>query len=366
MFAEAATHSVLMVDDQPPHPVTPYSLTLVLAYLHYYTPERLPNGRFIAPKHLRLLAAWIGQPAPSLRSLRQHVPLAVHVALLQAAGFLPAAGPLIWAEPTVSSWLHGSFAEAIATLQRAIACATRWQDALAGLGLQEMVGEDYSTYLAQSLARQGQQGQRVASNPPEPVVWLEHEQAQTWQLCLPPSLPLWLHFDLRQLGDWQPGQPLLCTPLTIATAGQRGYGREVIQWLLETATQRPLPEKQQIQLAQWSRRAHVYRLRTVRLLSVPQPEHLAILLRRKEFRAAVIEQLSPRHAIIRTNVVATLEKWLAGQGYPLVQVPPAKEPITGMTEGAAYQWLGLRLLVGLGCLIPLPCPLPHSLLDTLG
>jgi hypothetical protein len=82
MLLEVATHPVIAADAEPPHPVTPYSLTLVLAYLHYYTPERLPNGRLIAPKHLRLLADWIGYPAPSLRSLRQHLPLAAHMALL--------------------------------------------------------------------------------------------------------------------------------------------------------------------------------------------------------------------------------------------------------------------------------------------
>ena len=39
-----------------PELITPYTLTLILAYLQYYTPKRLKNGRFLAVKHLRNIA----------------------------------------------------------------------------------------------------------------------------------------------------------------------------------------------------------------------------------------------------------------------------------------------------------------------
>lgn len=341
-------------------PVTPYSLTLVLAYLHYYTPEMLPKGRLISPTHLRLLAQWIGHPRPQLRSIRQHRLLAAHIAILHTAGFMSLTGAKVITQPAITPWLYASLPDKIAQLQEAIACSSSWMQSVSEIGLQETLPIDYVTYLQQSLERQ-------YTTPPSETsqaTWADTVLGEIWQLELPHTLPLWLHFELRQLGTWSPGQPLTCTPLTIAQAVQHGYGHDTIRWFLETATGHPLTAAQLTQLHLWCRRAQVYHLRTVHLLSVPHPGYLEPLRRRKEFRSAIIEQLSPRHLAVSTEIMPTLSKWLAAHGYPLYQHPPQVDK-AAMELEPTYQWLGLRILIGLGSIITLPCPSPHTLLDDL-
>lgn len=343
---------------EPRYPLTPYSLMLTLAYLHYYTPEKLPKGRFISPTHLRKLTQWIGQPMPDLRSMRQHPLLSAHIAILHVAGFLTISGSKIIASPAAIPWLHAPFPEMITHLQKAITCPTRWTQSVTELGLQDTLPVDYVVYLQQSLARQC-----TGTIETSFATWLDSASDEVWQLHLPHTLPLWLHFDLCQLGTWSPEQPLTCTALSIALAVQHGYGQDTIQWLLEMATGQPLPMAQQIRLIQWCRRAHIYQQRTVQLLSVPHPRYLEPIRRRKEFRSAIIEQLSPRHLVVHSDMVPALGKWLAAQGYPLYQHPMQSDKAPEETD-LAYQWLGLRLLIGLGQLIPLPYPTPHRLLDT--
>ena len=193
-------------------PISIYSLTLTLAYLQYYTPKQLPRGRFISPIHLRRLAAWTGSPAPQLRTLRHHPSLAAHLALLHAAGLITFAGGRLTPCSAASAWLHAAPHRQIARLLNTLA-SPQWTSALNRLRLQETLPLDYVTFIRQSLARQ----QTKPLPAPEPAVWLD-APPDTWLIHLPTSLPPWLHFDLRQLGQWEPGAPLACTPLTIAAA----------------------------------------------------------------------------------------------------------------------------------------------------
>jgi len=349
-----------------PEAITPYSLTLVLAYLQYYTPKRLKNGRFLAVEHLRNLAAWINHPLPRLRSLHQHKILALHLALLRAAEFIPAQSSQLDPQPAVTSWLHTTPPETINKLLLAVTDPERWQQACADLDMQNSIGPDNTAYLQQSLSRQAVQPL------PEATVnlhWLKTEE-ESWQLHIPHTLPLWLQFDLRQLGNWQPQTNLICTPLTITAAVQRGYNEETIQWLLETAAQTNLPPQQKIQLHQWSQRATAHRLRTVHLLSTAQPDQMAALLRQKRLRTHVIDHLSPRHAVVSSAIQPHLEKWLATQAYPLNYQQPATDDLATLLsvpldEQTAVQWLGLRLLIALGEIIPRPYPPPHALFEQL-
>ncbi|MCP4415508.1 MAG: WYL domain-containing protein [Chloroflexi bacterium] len=366
---EVSTHLLLRQ-----HQVTPYSLTLTLAYLHYYTPKRLPNGRFLAPNHLRILACWIGKPAPKLRSIRQHRWLATHFTLLHAAGFLTTSGETIIPQPHITRWLHLPYPAHISYLQQAIKKSGCWQKAITYLSLQNSIGEDVLAYLQQSLHHQHQTPSPIQ---PDSVIWLNGKSRtnadsringktpENWRFHIPNNIPLWLHFDLRQLGSWSPGQPLICTPLSIATAVQRGYGNSIIQWLLETATQCPLSVQQQTQLIQWSQRADAYQLRPVQLLSTKQRQQMQAIFGRKILRDEIIEQISPRHAIVATGMVAKLEKHLLKQNYPLSHLSHSAES-KGKDESTSMQWLGVRVLMGLGELIPLSIPPPHSQLHQLG
>lgn len=101
----------------------------------------------------------------------------------------------------------------------------------------------------------------------------------------------------------------------------------------------------------------------MQLLTVPHPRYIEPIRRRKEFRAAIIEQLSPRHLAVHTDSIPGIGKWLAAHGYPLYQHSVQSDKAPEETD-LTYQWLGLRLLIGLGQLIPLPYPTPHRLLDT--
>jgi hypothetical protein len=306
------------------------------------------------------VAQWIGEPSPKLRSIRQHKWLAAHFILLHAAGFLTIAEETIIPNPHITRWLHLPHPAHISHLRQVIKKSGCWQKAVTNLGLQNSIGEDVLAYLQQSFQRQSQVSPPNQSNP---IIWLTNSP-ESWRFHLPSNLPLWLHFDLRQLGSWSPGQLLICTPLSIAAAVQRGYGSSVIQWILETAIHHPLSAQQQTQLIQWSRRANSYRIRTVKLLSTKQPQQMNSIVSRKTMRDEIIEQLSPRQAIVTTDMADKLEKWLLKQAYPLSRFPPEKEN-KKVDESVSMYWLGLQLLVGLGDLIPLPYPAPTSQLHQL-
>lgn len=346
--------------------LTPTTLTFVLAYLQYYTPECLPKGRFISATHLRGLAAWIGKPAPQLRSLRQHPALAAHITLLHTMGYLKHASQKLIPQPNCSTWLHLPYLYSLGTLVEALT-SPLWTENIDKLNLADTLTEDISVYLQQSLTRQMETAS--PATPYEPIRWLLSDSAPEktvcqWQIYLPANLPHWLHFDLRQLGTWSPDQPLLCTPFTMATAVLHGYSVEIIQWILESAAQVPLPLDKQTQLRQWCHRAHTYQIRTVHLLSTSQPVHLSSLMRHKQLRQAAISQIAPRHLIVKEEMVERLSNWLQIHGYPLCHHDSltTNQKTTNLTE-YQWQWLCAKVLIDMGKLLPLPCPPPHALLE---
>ena len=334
--------------------LTLHTFTHLLAYLHYYTPKRLP-GRWLAARHLRQLAARIGLPRPDLRALRRHPLLAAHVALAHAAGLVAPDSDRFSLQPGATDWLHAAEAEQIAGLLDAFA-APAWSAAVQHLKLDACLTLDYVTYLRQQLARRPE-----ANASPAPARWLQ-AGAAAWRLALPRRPPPWLLFDLLQLGEWQPEDALVLTPLTIASAPRRGYGRPAILWLLEQATQEPLSPGRAQQIDAWLRQGRAYSLRTVTLLSAAQDTQLATLYANRRLRPHLLEQLSPRHAIVAPDAAPKLARWLARQALPLQDA--TAPPLGAASLPAGYIWLGLRLLVGLGELIPLPYPAPHGALAT--
>ena len=360
------------ISQNRPELVTPYSLTLVLAYLQYYTPKRLQNGRFLPIEHLRNLANWINYPAPQTNALPQHKILSMHLALLSAAQFISVESSHIMPQPAVTRWLHLPHQEAVDALLSTINDLNQWQRSVASLNLENVLRPDSHAYLQQSLTRQREQ---EPTETPQNAHWLESEE-DIWHLHIPQTLPRWLQFDLRQLGDGAPHTTLICTPLTIAAATQHGYTPETITWLLETATQEQLSRQHSQQLQQWSRRAHAYQVQSVQLLSTAQPDQMDSILRQKRLRKHVITHLSPRHAIVSSALLPPLQKWLATQQIPLKQHQPTDEAISTQpsikeetavqwSEQTSVQWLGTRILIGLSDLTHQPIPSPHTLLKQL-
>jgi hypothetical protein len=289
-----------------------------------------------------------------------HSCLATHIALLKAADLLDVTGSHLTTKPVVTSWLHTDPTDQIQQMLT-ILHSPIWEDTLTQFRWQKTIPIDYTAYIQQTLQRQ-------QTNPPlqpEPAHWHKPPADKVWQLHLPTTLPLWQQFDLRQLGHWLPGQPLTCTPHSIAQAVQRGYGITFIQWLLEHALHTPLSRTQQKQLHQWNRHNQTYQLPPVILLSTTHPEHLSQILRRKRLRTAVHQQISPRHAIVTQEMAPNLEKWLTKQNYTLHQ-PTASTNEPPYQSPAAQQWLHARILIGLSQIIPLPFPPPHAVIERLG
>jgi len=357
--------TVVIPEKSISHPndwLTPVTLTLVAASLQYYTPKCQSGGQILAPKSLRILAEWIGKPAPKLRALRMHMPLAAHICLLHAAGFVVHSRHFM-PQPAITSWLHQSFPDNIDLLVDTLA-HDRWLETVMALKLQDCITEDITAFLTQSLIRQ-QKDSKYTLN--QLATWKRSDN-EAWELIIPYNLPNWLHFDLRQLGQWRPGHPLICTPLTIAKAVQRGYGWETVQWIFETATGHSLPEIKKRQLRQWTGRASTYQIQTVRLLSTKQPDQMKQIMRQKRLREMAISQISSRHAIVKEGMEAPLEKWLCKQEYPLQKLISQADFLKSeeiVDESIAYQWLSLRVFIGLGEIIPLSTPAPHYLLDSL-
>ena len=66
----------------PAEPLTPLSLTLLMAYIHNYTPKRLSDCRLIGANHIRRIAQLINSVGEKAPSIRQNKPVASHLALL--------------------------------------------------------------------------------------------------------------------------------------------------------------------------------------------------------------------------------------------------------------------------------------------
>lgn len=340
---------------------SPETVTLLLAYVHYYTPKWHPIGRSIDPAHLRKISCVIGQTSSKIWSLKDDRLLAGHFALLHCANFLSLAPNGLLVLPKAMEWLHcGTREMQLKWLIKDIDDDAKWAHSISQLRLGDCLGIDYQTFMSQQLKRQYEQCHRSDFTPAR---WVEIEDGQAWHLDLPDNLPLWLRFDLLQLGNWSPEEPFVCTPITIATASRRGYGEQTIQWLLETATGTSLSSKQVEQLHLWVNNANAYRVQTVHLLSTAQDQQLRQILRLKRLRQFVVAQISPRHAVVQPAIEAPLARWLKKQSFSLDGQLNQDDATPSSLDHGIYHWLGLRLLIGLGSLINLPYPPPHQLLE---
>jgi hypothetical protein len=403
--------------------VTPWTVTLMAAYLQYYTPKRL-NGRHLSLTDLRGLSVWLDCPRTQVRSLRKHPLLAAHLTLLYALGFLDLDDNAYSLQPALTEWLFGDHTEQVCQLLDGLD-ESRFTNAAGKLKLDDCLRVDYRTFLQQALERQ------LATDPAPtgPVVWQMPSEAQqqlelvkqSWQLLLPAHLAPWLLFDLLQLGDMvtrsfaeessyaevhgghaevhgekqknkssslrtyfdcaastalstsqhKPAvlgvsprssfKVLVCTPVTVARAGKRGYGEQVIRWLLEEATQAPLPCGVGRQLTAWIKRGHSYQVETVQLLTTAQDHQLSEILGKRQLKQHVYRQISPRDAVVSSDLVPKLKRWLAKQQYEL-----ETETFVPTEPGqAAYSWLGLRVLIGLKEIMRLPLAAPTAALEQL-
>jgi hypothetical protein len=342
-------------------PVSLPSLTLILAYVARHSPPLLPRRRFLAPAHLRKLAGWIGKPAPKLRTIRAHPPLMAHFALLQTAGLIQVHNAVLYLTPQVTEWLHLPADEQLHSLLTALTSNT-WRHVLLEHGWRQSLGPDYEAYLQQQLQRRRSSSDHKSARALCRLAWGDNH----FMIELEPDSPTWMQFDLLQLGDWKTGCVILADPTSICRAVDNGYGLPLIFWLLETATGAALPLEQKEQLNLWLRKGRAYRLNSSLLLVTAQDHQLNTILRQARFKPYIKEQISPRHATVSADFPVILQKWLRQQGYPLHLSDQSAQDTRPSESGSLdFHWLGLRLLVGMGALMPLPFPPPYAQLEEL-
>lgn len=337
-------------------PLTIRTITLTLTYLHYYTCKFIP-GRYLSLVHLRRLASWV-QPGHKVSlTIRQEPYLAGCLTLAEAAGLIHHHTGFWMVTPDIYTWLKATPAAQIKQLLRPLINQAGWQQIVKQSGLHNTIPDHLAVYWQQQLLRQ--------ANPepiePQPVSW-HKVTTEGWSLCLPETLAPYLWFHLNQLGEWQPGQPLYCSPLTIAQAVGKGYGLGMVRTLLRRATGQPLPEVAESVLAEWFGRVGEVQLRPVYLLTTRQADQLARILQNRRLRKHIQEVIGPRQAIARATITPSLQRWLTQQGVLLHTTKPlgAIDPYrTGQKPAPDHTWLALRVLSGIGELVPLPVPVPQ-------
>jgi hypothetical protein len=343
--------------------LTPRTSALVLAYVHRQ-PIRFLPGRLLAASHLRCLSTWIGVSSPHIQTIRAHPILAAHLALLQAAGLLAAPTSQgdcrAWScRPAIFDWLQAEPVVQLDALLQPLhpgsSTEAAWQTTLEQFGLAETLPIDQTAFLQQTIQRQ-----QAALAPVQPgqAEWLAAPSPDEWNLSLPDTLPTAPLFHLLQLGEWQPGQPLSCTPLTISAAMRRGYTPFLIESSLVAATGQPLDAARQAQLLDYWGRLDSYRVEQVYLLTTKQPGQLAGIAANRRLAARFHRQLSPRHAIVSPDLIPSLRRWLDGRGY-LLNAPGADRPAQPKPD-VYYSHLALSVLAGLAGFIELPLTLPAA------
>lgn len=341
-------------------PVTIRSAALTLAYMHAHRCPHLP-GRGLANRHLRRLAAWLGYPRLQLRTVRSQPVLAAHLTLLTAAELLTIDDGIWLGTPRVFNWLRQDETAQRRCLLTPFTTGDRLDQLVSEWNLAETLPVDFLAYVQQHLRRP------VASLPQanDALAAELPADAACWRVPVPARLPIPHLFHLLQLGDWMPGAPLICTPLTIGRAIQRGYSLLTITMLLETAVGARLTPAQAETLHNWDRRGQMFSLQPVQLLTTSQPQQMGEIMANRRLRDRVHVQLSPRHAVVSTKMQQPLRKWLARQQIPLnAPQPQAQSPKALPAE--AYASLALQVLAGLGELIELPLTLPAAALDAAG
>lgn len=335
--------------------ITRHFATRLLAYCHQTAAAYLPKAGFTIAAR-RELATWLGTPCPQ----HPHDPLDPYLAtclvLLHAAQLLTIENGRWLCQPHIFTWLQQPRAAQLRHLYQPLGETKRFNHAAAALDLKANLPDHLLAYGRQQAQRQ----LNAPATQPEIAKWGK-PQPDSWEIYLPARLRPDLLFHLHQLGSFSPPSRLRCTPLTIVQALDRGYSTLQIQTLLTQATDAPPSPEQITQLTTWAKRQHTYQLRSVYLLSTKQPEQLATIASRRHLRQHFHEQLSPRHTLVSPEIAPPLRRWLEKQAY-LLHAPQPDEPQNNADCPAAYSYLGLQLLAGLGEFSDPPLTLPSDVL----
>lgn len=324
-------------------PITIESVTRFLAYLHLHGCPVLGGRRLFRPTDWRGLGRWLavveGEPY-----------LAFHLFLVRVAGFVSDKSGYWQVSPAGFEWLNKESKGQWAALIKPLLRQEIWQEGVKGL--EAVISADLVMYHRQQLVRQSQEG----AVPNGVVVWVEWHETE-WQLLLPAEITARSLFHLLQLGELRTASLLVCNPFTVGRATQRGYSEPTIRALLNRVTGDGVPKEVEQQLTAWVRQSNQYEGRLVYLLSCRQAEGMSRLLAQPRFRRWVVEVISPRQVIIQGRSVELVRRRLATEGYYLKGLERVEHHWPGKVD-PAYNWLGLRVLAGLGELLELAGRVP--------
>ena len=313
--------------------ISQLSLVKVIAYIHHYTIPYL-SKRGMHTNHLRQLSNWIESPKTEIRTICKHKQLAAHLALLQAANLIAHDQSFWQTTPFLHLWLNLPTHKKYQQLLDAIA-ACRWKQTIDDERWHDCLDEAYGAFLFQALSYQ--QERTVPSA--QFFSWKEQTEL-SWLINMPTHPPLDLLFHILQIGDLKSSFIIEITPLTLHRAQKQGYSLNTVEHLLTQATKTPLNKEQKNLLITWYKRGNAYKLQTVHLLTTAQPEQMQKISQNGRLRRKIIQQLSPRHAIVQADIQQSLHRWGNKQQFPL-----NTENIEADTfEAGQYHWLGLQLL----------------------
>jgi hypothetical protein len=328
-------------------PVSLRSLTLLLAFVAYCNPPRPQRDRFaLCLTAARQAAHWLGLPQSPSRSARANLPLSAHLALLAAAGLLETDPAGLRLSATVVDWLAGPAAQQLDHLLLAGRSAA-WENAEIELGLVGAIPPAYPAVFLRTLAGHAS----PPANGTAPATFWRTDSSDAWQLHLTPTIRPALLFDLLGLGQFEPPSVVRVSPLSFGAARVRDRSHEQLCRLFAAATGQELSKARRSTLREWRRRADAYRLRGPVLIA-SHPDLLAALYTSRRLRRYLLEQISPRCAIIDPTGRRPIARWLALRGYPLA-LPENEAAETGPPDPASL-WLGLRVLLGLQRYAPSP------------
>ena len=301
----------------------------------------------MATGHLQTLSDWLDIPDPAIRSLRKSPVLATHITLLEACGLISSAGEVWHCLPQVSIWLNLPFPEQIAWLRDPLAAdETVWEGVVSQLGLGDAVTIDLSTYAKQQLDRL-----LMAEEEPFIPSWLKADEDEM-VLPLNSTLPPFLLFHLLQLGVYAGTAPFRLTALSVARGAENGYTLPEVLALLQESTGKPLAEAVSTQVVEWYGRWDTYQLRRVYLLETKQPRQMAEIRQKRRLNQYVLETVSTHHVVVNPAMGRPLGRWLEKRGYRLSGDELLAEPRSKRIASSHYGWLGVKVLQGLGGLLP--------------
>lgn len=292
-----------------------HTVTQIAAYVST-TRCSVQFGWRIKPTELRLLAARIGPPVPTLRRVQNHLPLAGHLALALAADLITLRDETVQPGDALSDWLERSRDGQFVHLLQSMTDDTQWQAAIQTLRLSDAVDAAYRVFIVQQLERA-----RAVVMPADDTPAQLHGVSDRWDIIVRPGCPARLLYQACHIADVQSTSWLRLTPVTLGRGVHGGFPRGRVATLLAALSGKALRLEDGAQLAAWLDRCDDYRIAPVYLLTTRRPEQLQGVLQQRMLRERVWQAIGSRHAVVSPDLITPLERWLAKDEQVLAFIP---------------------------------------------